>query len=152
MHEYSLTIVLFLSFPPPPPLTPPPPPSFFLLPLSPPHCFPKYLPPPPPRGLLGAHFAAVALKEKGHHQLSWYSDQLLEKAEEVGQRLLPAFNTSTGLPYPKVRLHHWPPLPQGHKAIRFPTLITFTCDLCTCDLCTVTRTNAKHVLRVSASS
>jgi mannosidase alpha-like ER degradation enhancer 3 len=55
-------------------------------------------------GLLGAHFAAVALKEKGHHQLSWYSDQLLEKAEEVGQRLLPAFNTTTGLPYPKINL------------------------------------------------
>ena len=53
-------------------------------------------------GLLGAHFAAVALRDKGHHQLAWYTDQLLEKAEEVGQRLLPAFNTTTGLPYPKV--------------------------------------------------
>ena len=68
-------------------------------------------PPPPPThaptplvssGLLGAHFAAVALRDKGHHQLAWYTDQLLEKAEEVGQRLLPAFNTTTGLPYPKV--------------------------------------------------
>ena len=61
-------------------------------------------------GLLGAHFAAVALRDKGHHQLAWYTDQLLEKAEEVGQRLLPAFNTTTGLPYPKVCtvhiLHH----------------------------------------------
>ena len=53
-------------------------------------------------GLLGAHFAAVALK-KGHTQLSWYDGELLRMAEEVGQRLLPAFNTTTGLPYAKVR-------------------------------------------------
>lgn len=53
-------------------------------------------------GLLGGHFAAMALKEKGHHQLNWYNGQLLRMAEEVGTRLLPAFNTSTGLPYPKV--------------------------------------------------
>ena len=54
------------------------------------------------RGLLGAHFAAVALKEKGHHQLDWYNGELLSMSEELGRRLLPAFNTSTGLPYPKV--------------------------------------------------
>ena len=53
-------------------------------------------------GLLGAHFAAVALKEKGHSQLNWYDGELLRMAEEVGTRLLPAFNTSTGLPFPKV--------------------------------------------------
>jgi len=53
-------------------------------------------------GLLGAHFAAIALKSRGYDQLSWYHDELLRKAEEVGRRLLPAFNTTTGLPYPKV--------------------------------------------------
>ena len=56
-------------------------------------------------GLLGAHFAAVALKEKGHRQLDWYDGELLTMSEELGRRLLPAFNTSTGLPYPKVCAH-----------------------------------------------
>ena len=51
---------------------------------------------------MGAHFAAVALKEKGHHELDWYNSELLTMSEELGRRLLPAFNTSTGLPYPKV--------------------------------------------------
>lgn len=55
-------------------------------------------------GLLGGHFAAVALKAQGHRQLSWYNDQLLTMAVEVGNRLLPAFNTTTGLPFPKVSL------------------------------------------------
>lgn len=54
-------------------------------------------------GLLGGHFAAIALKSQGYKQLSWYQDELLRKAEEVGRRLLPAFETTTGLPYPKVR-------------------------------------------------
>lgn len=56
------------------------------------------------RGLLGAHFAAEALKEKGYPQLAWYNGHLLRKAKEVGERLIPAFNTTTGLPYPKVTL------------------------------------------------
>ena len=53
-------------------------------------------------GLLGGHFAVVALKEKGYSQLAWYDGGLLRMAVEVGNRLLPAFNTTTGLPYPKV--------------------------------------------------
>ena len=53
-------------------------------------------------GLLGGHFAALALKEKVYHQLAWYDGGLLRMAVEVGNRLLPAFNTTTGLPYPKV--------------------------------------------------
>ncbi len=53
-------------------------------------------------GLLGGHFAAIALKEKGYSQLDWYNGGLLRMAHEVGNRLLPAFNTTTGLPYPKV--------------------------------------------------
>jgi hypothetical protein len=44
----------------------------------------------------------MALKEKGHRQLDWYNGELLTMSEELGRRLLPAFNTSTGLPYPKV--------------------------------------------------
>ena len=33
---------------------------------------------------------------------AWYKDELLEKAKDVGYRLLPAFNTTTGIPYPRV--------------------------------------------------
>ena len=55
------------------------------------------------RGLLGAHFAAQKLKEQGERRLKWYKDELVWKADELGQRLLPAFNTTTGLPYARVR-------------------------------------------------
>ena len=34
----------------------------------------------------------------------WYEDELLEKAKELGYRMLPAFNTTTGIPYPRVWL------------------------------------------------
>ncbi|MEQ2160886.1 hypothetical protein GOODEAATRI_004088 [Goodea atripinnis] len=33
--------------------------------------------------------------------MQWYRDELLHMAVELGHRLLPAFNTSSGLPYPK---------------------------------------------------
>lgn len=45
---------------------------------------------------------AVMLKEGGEH-MQWYQDELLHMAKDVGLRLLPAFNTSSGLPYPRVR-------------------------------------------------
>ena len=45
---------------------------------------------------------AVMLKEGGQH-MQWYQDELLHMAKDIGLRLLPAFNTSSGLPYPRVR-------------------------------------------------
>lgn len=47
---------------------------------------------------------AVMLKESG--QMVWYQDELLHMAKDLGLRLLPAFNTSSGLPYPRVRKLH----------------------------------------------
>ena len=44
---------------------------------------------------------AVMLKEGGQH-MQWYQDELLHMAKDIGVRLLPAFNTSSGLPYPRV--------------------------------------------------
>lgn len=38
--------------------------------------------------------------------MGWYSNELLALAEDLGKRLLPAFNTSTGIPYPRVNLRH----------------------------------------------
>lgn len=45
---------------------------------------------------------AVMLKDGGQH-MQWYQDELLHMARDLGLRLLPAFNTSSGLPYPRVR-------------------------------------------------
>lgn len=44
---------------------------------------------------------AVMLKDAGQH-MQWYQDELLHMAKDIGLRLLPAFNTSSGLPYPRV--------------------------------------------------
>ncbi|CAK1555009.1 unnamed protein product [Leptosia nina] len=56
-------------------------------------------------GLLSAHVLATALKNEVP-ALSWYNGELLLKAEDVGKRLLPAFNTSTGIPHGRVNLRH----------------------------------------------
>ncbi|KAJ0032356.1 hypothetical protein NQD34_002437 [Periophthalmus magnuspinnatus] len=56
-------------------------------------------------GLLGGHSMAVMLKEEGQ-LMQWYQDELLHMAKDVGLRLLPAFNTSSGLPYPRVNLKY----------------------------------------------
>ncbi|CAL1540392.1 unnamed protein product [Lymnaea stagnalis] len=56
-------------------------------------------------GLLGGHVAASYFKKK-KLAMMWYQDELLTMAKEVGDRLLPAFNTTTGIPYPRVNLKH----------------------------------------------
>uniref|UniRef100_A0AAQ5Z8X3 alpha-1,2-Mannosidase n=1 Tax=Amphiprion ocellaris TaxID=80972 RepID=A0AAQ5Z8X3_AMPOC len=56
-------------------------------------------------GLLGGHSMAMMLKEGGQH-MQWYQDELLHMAKDLGVRLLPAFNTSSGLPYPRVNLKY----------------------------------------------
>ena len=56
-------------------------------------------------GLLGAHFAALALKSAGEPLLQWYTDQLVWKADELAQKLLPAFSSTTGLPYARVSVN-----------------------------------------------
>uniref|UniRef100_A0A8C2JNJ9 alpha-1,2-Mannosidase n=1 Tax=Cyprinus carpio TaxID=7962 RepID=A0A8C2JNJ9_CYPCA len=56
-------------------------------------------------GLLGAHVMADVLKQRGE-RMQWYRDELLHMAKELGYRLLPAFNTTSGLPYPRVNLRY----------------------------------------------
>ncbi|KXJ29612.1 ER degradation-enhancing alpha-mannosidase-like protein 3 [Exaiptasia diaphana] len=56
-------------------------------------------------GLLGGHVAAVTLKEMGNG-MAWYQGELLEMAKDIANRILPAFNTTTGIPYPKVNLKY----------------------------------------------
>ena len=38
--------------------------------------------------------------------MKWYQGELLDMALDVGYRLLPAFNSSTGLPHPRVNLRY----------------------------------------------
>lgn len=56
-------------------------------------------------GLLGAHVMADLFRQRGE-RMQWYRDELLHMAKDLGHRLLPAFNTSSGLPYPKVNLRY----------------------------------------------
>jgi hypothetical protein len=76
-------------------------------------------------GLLSAHQFAVGdlpirgyeakeEKRKSKHGIFWrnglvYDGQLLRLANDLADRLLPAFNTPTGLPYPRVNLRHGVP-------------------------------------------
>jgi len=53
-------------------------------------------------GLLSGHLMATEL-HKAQNVMSWYGGELLHMAHDIGNRLLPAFNTSTGIPFPRVR-------------------------------------------------
>ncbi|KAF2029488.1 hypothetical protein EK21DRAFT_67516 [Setomelanomma holmii] len=73
-------------------------------------------------GLLSAHqfavgdlpirgYDATAKKEKSKHGIHWrnglvYDGQLLRLANDLADRLMPAFNTPTGMPYPRVNLRY----------------------------------------------
>ncbi|KAF2801661.1 seven-hairpin glycosidase [Mytilinidion resinicola] len=73
-------------------------------------------------GLLSAHLFAVGdlpirgyepreVTKRGKTGILWrngflYNGQLLRLAADLGERLLPAFYTPTGLPYPRVNLRH----------------------------------------------
>ncbi|GCB64529.1 hypothetical protein scyTo_0013353 [Scyliorhinus torazame] len=56
-------------------------------------------------GLLGGHVMATMLKNN-KNKMNWYKDELLYMARDIGYRLLPAFNTTSGLPYPRVNLKY----------------------------------------------
>ncbi|XP_077573010.1 ER degradation-enhancing alpha-mannosidase-like protein 3 [Stigmatopora nigra] len=75
-------------------------------------------------GLLGGHSMAVMLKEEGQH-MRWYQDELLHMAKDLGLRLLPAFNTSSGLPYPRVNLKYGVRGPESRTGTE-----TDTCTAC----------------------
>ncbi|KAI5610446.1 ER degradation-enhancing alpha-mannosidase-like protein 3 isoform X1 [Silurus asotus] len=75
-------------------------------------------------GLLGGHAMAVMWKERGQH-MQWYQDELLNMAKDLGLRLLPAFNTSSGLPYPRINLRHGVQGPETRTGTE-----TDTCTAC----------------------
>ncbi|KAL3319397.1 ER degradation-enhancing alpha-mannosidase-like protein 3 [Cichlidogyrus casuarinus] len=55
-------------------------------------------------GLLGGHISALAYKNKFPNKLLWYTDQLVSKAVDLADRLLPAFETKTGIPFGRINL------------------------------------------------
>ncbi|XP_052789807.1 ER degradation-enhancing alpha-mannosidase-like protein 3 isoform X2 [Mya arenaria] len=56
-------------------------------------------------GLLGGHVLATYFRKR-KLGMDWYRDELLNMAKDIGTRLLPAFNTSTGIPYPRINLKY----------------------------------------------
>lgn len=47
---------------------------------------------------------AKVVQDKHPERMLWYSDQLLQMAAQLADRLLPAFNTTSGVPYSKINL------------------------------------------------
>ena len=74
-------------------------------------------------GLLSAHVLANNMQTQYPHLLQWYNGQLLTLAQDLGDRLLPAFNTSTGIPHPRVNLRH------GMDSPKIPA-VKETCSSC----------------------
>lgn len=56
-------------------------------------------------GMLSAHIMAEYVQKQANF-MTWYRGELLEMAKDLGYRLLPAFNTSTGIPHARVNLRH----------------------------------------------
>ncbi|XP_024408460.2 ER degradation-enhancing alpha-mannosidase-like protein 3 isoform X3 [Desmodus rotundus] len=75
-------------------------------------------------GLLGGHSLAIMLKEKGEC-MQWYNDELLQMAKQLGYKLLPAFNTTSGLPYPRINLKFGVRKPEARTGTE-----TDTCTAC----------------------
>lgn len=68
-------------------------------------------------GLLSAHILAKSIQNQSdrnirylnsttRNQLNWYNSEMLNLAEDLGRRLLPAFETRTGIPHPRVNLKY----------------------------------------------
>lgn len=55
-------------------------------------------------GLLSAHLLAEKISKQNNNILTWYNNELLSMAKELGFRLLPAFNSSTGIPHARINL------------------------------------------------
>ncbi|XP_019876061.2 ER degradation-enhancing alpha-mannosidase-like protein 3 [Aethina tumida] len=73
-------------------------------------------------GLLSAHILADYLQQRDGI-MPWYKGELLSMAKDVGYRLMPAFNTTTGIPYSRVNLKY------GIKSDRLEALRE-TCTAC----------------------
>ncbi|XP_043941240.1 ER degradation-enhancing alpha-mannosidase-like protein 3 isoform X2 [Protopterus annectens] len=75
-------------------------------------------------GLLGGHSMAIMLQDQGEY-MQWYNNELLYMAKELGYKLLPAFNTTSGLPYPRINLKFGLRRPEARTGTE-----TDTCTAC----------------------
>lgn len=57
------------------------------------------------RGLLSGHILAEYLQLRANI-MPWYRGELLDLAKDLGYRFLPAFNTTTGIPFGRVKKIH----------------------------------------------
>ncbi|MCP9263340.1 alpha-1,2-Mannosidase [Dirofilaria immitis] len=57
-------------------------------------------------GLISGHVMAKLVQSRDENRLRWYKDELLQMAVELADRLLPAFNTSSGVPYSRINLKY----------------------------------------------
>ena len=58
-------------------------------------------------GLISGHVSLIYLKNNHYpNRFKWYKNELLLKAKDLGLRLLPAFNTTTGLPKSRINLKY----------------------------------------------
>ncbi|XP_065161139.1 ER degradation-enhancing alpha-mannosidase-like protein 3 [Atheta coriaria] len=73
-------------------------------------------------GLLSSHVLAEYIKQQTDY-VQWYKGELLDMAKDIGYRLLPAFNTTTGIPHSRVNLKY------GIKSNRLDTAKE-TCTAC----------------------
>lgn len=55
-------------------------------------------------GLLSAH--QYASDKRLNSSIAWYDNELLNLALDLGNRLLPAFDSPTGIPYPRINLKY----------------------------------------------
>ncbi|CAE6542789.1 unnamed protein product [Rhizoctonia solani] len=60
-------------------------------------------------GLLSAHIFASDKEGRWGFGIPWYNDELLSLAYDLGKRLLPAFETTTGIPFARINLRHGVP-------------------------------------------
>lgn len=56
-------------------------------------------------GLLSGHILAEYLQQRANI-MPWYRGELLNLAKDLGYRFLPAFNTTTGIPYGRINLKY----------------------------------------------
>ena len=83
-------------------------------------------------GLLGGHTMAEYLSKR-NLALPRYNNELLEMAKDIGDRLLPAFNTSTGIPYPRVSSlcrHHY-------NSLCYICMQRFVCNIAITVICVI---------------
>jgi len=71
-------------------------------------------------GLVSAHVLAELVRDR-YHKMTWYRGELLNMAVDIGTRLLPAFNSTTGLPFPRVNLQ---------SGLRGVAPVQMTCTAC----------------------